>query len=59
MIGISRAWDEQKIWVPDRIRTYDLSNPDRAGVLSTLSYGELMEFELQHQQHQQQHFAYK
>ena len=28
-------------------------------VLSTLSYGELMEFELQHQQHQQQHFAYK
>ena len=24
IISMSRAWDREKIWVPDRIRTYDL-----------------------------------
>ena len=26
----SRAWGKEKIWVPDRIRTYDLPNTGRA-----------------------------
>ena len=26
----SRAWDKEKIWVPDRIRSYDLPNTRRA-----------------------------
>ena len=26
MISMSGAWDKEKIWVPDRIRTYDLPN---------------------------------
>ena len=25
-----RAWDKEKIWIPDRIRTYDLPNTGRA-----------------------------
>ena len=39
MISMSKAWDKEKIWIPDRIQTYDLPNPRRA----LLSYGELME----------------
>ena len=27
---MSQAWDKEKIWVPDRIRTYDLPNTGRA-----------------------------
>ena len=27
---MSRAWDKEKIWVPDRIRTDDLLNTGRA-----------------------------
>ena len=30
MISMSGAWDKEKIWVPDRIRTYDLPNTGRA-----------------------------
>ena len=30
MISMSRAWDKEKIWVPDRIRTYDQPNTGRA-----------------------------
>ena len=30
MINMSRAWEKKKIWVPDRIRTYDLPNAGRA-----------------------------
>ena len=30
VISMSRAWDKEKIWVPDRIRTYDLLNTGRA-----------------------------
>ena len=30
MISMSRAWDKEKISVPDRIWTYDLSNTGRA-----------------------------
>ena len=30
IISMSRAWDKEKIWVPDRIRTYDLPNTGRA-----------------------------
>ena len=26
MISMSGAWDKEKVWVPDRIRTYDLPN---------------------------------
>ena len=26
MTSMSRAWDTEKIWVPERIRTYDLPN---------------------------------
>ena len=40
---MSQAWDEQNIYVPERIRTYDLLNTGRA--LYPLSYGELMESE--------------
>ena len=43
IISMSRAWDKEKIWVPDRIRTYDLPETGRA--LYQLSYGELMESE--------------
>ena len=25
-----RAWDKEKVWIPDRIRTYDLPNTGRA-----------------------------
>ena len=41
--GQSRVWDKEKIWVPDRIQTYGLSNTRQ--VLYPLSYGELMESE--------------
>ena len=37
IISISRAWDKEKIWALDRIRTYDLPNTGR--VLYPLSYG--------------------
>ena len=30
MISMSRSWDKEKIWVPERIRTYDLPNTGRA-----------------------------
>ena len=30
LISMSRAWDKEKISVPDRIRTYDLLNTGRA-----------------------------
>ena len=40
---MSQAWDKEKIWVPDRVGTYDLPNTERA--LYPLSYGELMESE--------------
>ena len=30
MISMSRVWDKEKIWLPDRIRTYDLPNTGRA-----------------------------
>ena len=30
MISMSRTWDKEKIWDPDRIRTYDLPNTGRA-----------------------------
>ena len=30
IISMSRAWDKEKLWVPDRIRTYDLPNTKRA-----------------------------
>ena len=30
MISMSRAWDQEKILVPDRIGTYDLPNTGRA-----------------------------
>ena len=30
MISMPRAWDKEKIWVPDRIGTYDLPNTGRA-----------------------------
>ena len=30
LISMSQAWDKEKIWVPDRIRTYDLPNTGRA-----------------------------
>ena len=30
MISMSRAWDKEKLWVPERIRTYDLPNIGRA-----------------------------
>ena len=43
IISMSRAWDKEKIWVPDRIRTYNLPNTGRA--LYSLSYGELVESE--------------
>ena len=39
-----RAWDKEKIWDPDRIRSYDLPNTGRA-LFVHLSYGELMESE--------------
>ena len=29
-INMTRAWDKAKIWVPDRNRTHDLSNTERA-----------------------------
>ena len=45
MISMSRAWDKEKIWVPERIRTYNLPNTalfdfysvDRRGPLAALS----------------------
>ena len=37
IISMSRAWDKEKIWTLDRIRTYDLPNTGR--VLYPLSYG--------------------
>ena len=37
------AWDKEKIWVPNRIRTYDLPNTGQAPY--SLSYAELMESE--------------
>ena len=43
IISMSRAWDKEKIWVPDRKGTYDLPNTGEA--LYPLSYGELMESE--------------
>ena len=30
IISMSRAWDKEKIWDPDRIRTYDIPNTGRA-----------------------------
>ena len=30
IFSMSRAWDKEKIWVPDRIRTHDLPNTGRA-----------------------------
>ena len=39
---MSRAWDKEKIWDSDRIRTYDLPNTGRA-LFVHLSYEELME----------------
>ena len=30
LISMSRVWDKEKIWVPDRIRTYALQNIGRA-----------------------------
>ena len=41
---MSRAWDNEKIWDPDRIRTYHLPNTGRA-LFIHLSYEELMESE--------------
>ena len=41
---MSRAWDKEKIWDPDRIRTYDLPNTGRA-LFIHLSYEELIESE--------------
>ena len=41
--GQSWAWDKEKIWVPDRIRTHGLSDTGQA--LYSLSYGELTESE--------------
>ena len=29
IIGTSQAWDKEKIWVPNRIQTYDLPNTGR------------------------------
>ena len=40
---MSQAWDKEKIWIPDRIWTYDLPNTGRG--LYPLSYIELMESE--------------
>ena len=40
---MSQVWDKEKIWVPDRIQTYDLPTTGRA--LYPLSYGELVENE--------------
>ena len=39
---MSRAWDKEKIWDSDRIRTYDLPNTGRA-LFVHFSYEELME----------------
>ena len=44
LINMSRAWDQEKFWVPDRNRTYDLPNPGRAPY--PLSYEKLMESEV-------------
>ena len=41
---MSRVWDKEKIWVPNRIRTYDFPNTGQVPLYS-LSYGELMESE--------------
>ena len=30
IISVSRAWDKEQLWVPDRIRTYDLPDTGRA-----------------------------
>ena len=38
---MSWVWDEEKIRVPDRIRTYNPQTPDGCSI--HLSYGELME----------------
>ena len=43
IISMSQAWDKQKIWIPDMIRTYDL--PYTRWALYPLSYGETMESE--------------
>ena len=39
IINMTRAWDKEKIWVPDGNRTHDLSNTGRA--LYALSYESL------------------
>ena len=45
LIIMSRAWDKKKkIWVPDRIRTYDLTK-HWASALSTWATEEFMESE--------------
>ena len=35
LISMSRAWNKEKIWVPDGIWTYDLPNSGEGGALST------------------------
>jgi len=30
LINMTRAWDKEKFWVPDRNRTHDLPNTGRA-----------------------------
>ena len=37
LINMTRAWDKEKFWVPDRSRTHDLPNTGRALNLTSFS----------------------